>query len=149
MASKVRFPIAAAVALLIVACSRNKGLSSDQVTVYHLVSIGGQVLNQACANEELRASRYELSGSFWIAIDTVFKDCTDSLRSEYTRVRRDSGVFSLRGDTIQFENPAANLELGEARVVLMGLLRGDTLTAWGSDEDGGNHVFVRHRALPK
>jgi hypothetical protein len=55
----------------------------------------------------------------------------------------------MHADTILFENPAANLKLGEARVVLMGLLRNDTLTAWGSEEDGGDLVFVRrgHRRL--
>ncbi|HWL40542.1 MAG TPA: hypothetical protein VNO75_09915 [Gemmatimonadaceae bacterium] len=125
------------------ACSRAERPPSDAVALYQLVTVGGRPLSTQCSDGELRASRYELSGSAWIAVDTVFKNCTDSLRPEYTRVRRDSGVFILRGDTITFENPAANLKLGEARVVLMGLFRKDTLIAWGSDEDGGDHVFVR------
>ena len=125
------------------ACSRAERSPSDAGALYQLVTVGGRPLSTQCSDEELRASRYELSGSAWIAVDTVFKDCTDSLRPEYTRVRRDSGVFFLRGDTIHFENPAANLKLGEAREVLMGLLRNDTLIAWGSEEDGGDYVFVR------
>jgi hypothetical protein len=139
-----RFSAAAGFAAIIFACSHAERQLGDPIASYELVSVSGKPIAQACSNEELRSSRYELSGSRWLAVDTVFKDCTDSLRPEYTRVRQDSGVFSLRGDTIQFENPHPKLH--EARVVLKGLLRGDTLTVWGSDEDGGDDVFVRRRA---
>ena len=130
---------------LLFACSRSEGSESDPVIVYQLASVGGRPLSVKCSDEELRASRYEISGSHWLSVDTVFKDCTDSLRPEFTRTRQDSGVFWLHGDTIHFVNPAANVKLGEASEVLMGLLRKDTLVAWGSDEDGGDYVYVRRQ----
>jgi hypothetical protein len=132
-----------ALAAITLACARVESSPGNGVALYRLISVGGHPVATQCSDEELRASRYELSANRWVIVDTVFKDCTDSLRPAYTRVRSDSGVFSLHGDTIVFENPAANLKLGEARVVLMGLLRNDTLTTWGSKEDGGDYIFVR------
>ena len=130
---------------LLWACSHSEQSKGDQVVVYQLATVGGRPLSAKCSDEELRAGRYEISGSHWLSVDTVFKDCTDSLRPEFTRTREDSGTFWLNGDTIHFVNPAANIKLGEASEVLMGLLRKDTLVAWGSEEDGGDYVYVRRQ----
>jgi hypothetical protein len=94
----------------IFACACAERSLSKAASLYELVSVGGHPLARQCSDEELRASRYELSGNSWIAVDTVFKDCTDSLRPEYTRVRRDSGVFSMHADTIclRIQRPIAN-----------------------------------------
>ena len=115
---------------------------------YHLVSIGGERLpyemwrsaDRPCASW-LRAGRYELAADTWAAIDTLVERCADrTAEPESSWVRRDTGVYRMRGDTIQFEVIAPGP--GEPKVVLLGLLRGDTLTAWGSDLDGGDFVYA-------
>ena len=134
-------------AILLPACGREDGALAEEAARYQLTSVGGQPLphvaytsaDRPCSGG-LRAGRYELAARRWIAVDTLFERCTDSA-SDSSWVRTDSGTFSLRGDTIQFENPAAGP--GEAQIVLLGLLRGDTLTAWGSDLDGGDYIYIR------
>jgi len=136
-------------ALLPPACARPDRPREDATASYRLVSVGGRPLPHAsystvngrpCTGGQ-RGGSYELSGARWVSADTLYERCADASGRDSVWVRRDSGAFSMRGDTIQFENPAPRP--GEARVELLGLLRGDTLTAWGSGEEGGDHVYVR------
>ena len=162
---------AAAVALVLLACSRSKPPEAAQlpgeepaavpstgeqrpagtVMAYRLVTVGGQQLPYGADSSfdppcvrGLRAMEYQLVDDRWVAAYTQFERCADrSEQPESTWVLRDTGVFVLRGDTIQFEAVAPKAY--EPRILLLGLLRGDTLTAWGSDLDGGDYVFVAEK----
>jgi len=140
--------IASVIAALVLACARPEQPQESRAATYVLASIGGRPLpyvpdssaDGRCVGG-LRASHYALAARQWTSVDTLFERCAVRAEPDSTWTRKDSGTFALRGDTIQFENPTAGP--GEARVVLLGLLRGDTLTAWGSDLDGGEYVYVR------
>ena len=158
----------AAVAFVLLACSRPKppDVPGDElaampsageqrpagtVRAYRLVTVGGQQLpygadssfDRPCVRG-LRAMEYQLVDDRWVAVYTQFERCADHPEQPESRwVLRDTGVFVLRGDTIQFEAVAPNAY--EPRILLLGLLRGDTLTTWGSDLDGGDYVFVAEK----
>jgi hypothetical protein len=132
-----------AVTVLCLACGRSGSDSRPASARYVLRSIGGQPLRagdsgSACQDQP-RGGAYVLTGARWAHVDTV-GPCLAADRFDAV-VRRDSGTFQLRGDTIALS--VADRQIGEEGLVGLGLLRGDTLVLWGSDVDGGDYVYVR------
>lgn len=108
-----------------------------------LVSIGGaQLRTRAAASRECDETpfygRYELSSGTWSNVDSVFASCAAG--AEATSMSS-SGRFVMRADTIDLFVPDTNV--GVRGLVQRGLLRGDTLTLWNSDLDGGDYKYVR------
>ena len=131
----------------LVACSRAEPPSQSPVTVYDLVRLGRRVLPQlayfrthSTCTGWLRTSRYELASDRWTLVDTLVERCADGDSTEVTKVRHDSGTFSLHGDTMRFTIPSPIP--GETRV-LMGVLRGDTLATWAGTLRSDDYIYVR------
>jgi hypothetical protein len=136
----------AAVALL--GCSQPEPPAQDAVTRYALTRMGSRALPQlayfrthSSCTGWLLARHYELAGNRWTLIDTLVERCdAEEASKDSTKVRRDSGTFLLRNDTIQFTIPSAIR--GEGRT-LLGVLRGDTLATWPGSLRSNDHIYVR------
>jgi hypothetical protein len=117
-----------------------------------LASVGGQAVPsraraKASCSETPFASWYLLESTSWKSADSVFVGCGERGRESSAIAVNGAGTFVLRGDTINFVVPDSTV--GQRGLVGRGLLRGDTLTIWASDLDGGDYLYLRRAAPAK
>jgi hypothetical protein len=126
------------------------GAAAQPTSAFDLITIGGRpILSRsetvADCGDRPYYSQYVLSGQQWSGTDSAYTGCGPDGVSHGPIARRDSGSFRLVVDTVSFYS--ADTTVGVHGLVLRGRLAGDSLVLWGSDYDGGDHVYVR-RATP-